>query len=149
MAETYNYTDGSTWVLALVMNGKLTLANIGDSTALLVKNSNVVELTSEHNYSRLDEFRRITDQNWPDYYLFEVGLSYRINGNLAVSRSIGDLKYKPAISSEPEIQAINLSSLDQYLILASDGLYTKVTYSSLILYRNLPKRLLWNTLLIQ
>lgn len=46
------------------MNGKLTLANIGDSTALLVKNSNVVELTSEHNYSRLDEFKRIVDQNW-------------------------------------------------------------------------------------
>lgn len=56
-------TDGSTCVLGVVMNGKLTLANIGDSTALLVKNSNVIELTSEHNYSRLDEFKRITDKN--------------------------------------------------------------------------------------
>ena len=51
-------------MLGLVMNGKLTLANIGDSTALLIKNSHIVELTSEHNYSRLDEFKRITDQKW-------------------------------------------------------------------------------------
>lgn len=61
-----------------------------------------------------------------DYWLFKSGSSYRINGNLAVSRSIGDLKYKPAITSEPEIQSINLGALDQYLILASDGIYTKV-----------------------
>lgn len=64
LAREQKYSDGSTWVLGVVMNGKLTLANIGDSTALLVKNSNVVELTSEHNYSRLDEFKRIVDQNW-------------------------------------------------------------------------------------
>lgn len=64
LAKDNNFTDGSTCVLGVVMNGKLTLANIGDSTALLIKNSNVVELTSEHNYSRLDEFKRINDQNW-------------------------------------------------------------------------------------
>lgn len=63
IARDNNYTDGSTWVLGLVINGKLTLANIGDSTALLIRNSNVIELTSEHNYSRLDEFKRIVDQN--------------------------------------------------------------------------------------
>lgn len=64
LARENNFSDGSTCVLGVVMNGKLTLASIGDSTALLVKNSNVIELTSEHNYSRLDEFRRIADQNW-------------------------------------------------------------------------------------
>ena len=64
LARKKDLTDGSTCVLGVVMNGKLTLANIGDSTALLIKNSNVVELTSEHNYTRLDEFRRISDQNW-------------------------------------------------------------------------------------
>mmetsp|Transcript_18923 Transcript_18923/g.21721 ORF Transcript_18923/g.21721 Transcript_18923/m.21721 type:complete len:124 (-) Transcript_18923:890-1261(-) len=63
IAKDHNYTDGSTCVLGVVMNGKLTLANIGDSTALLVKNSNVIELTSEHNYSRLDEFKRVVEQN--------------------------------------------------------------------------------------
>ena len=64
IAREYKYTDGSTCVLGLIMNNKLTLANIGDSTALLVRNSNVIELTSEHNYSRLDEYKRIVDQNW-------------------------------------------------------------------------------------
>ena len=72
----------------------------------------------------------------PDYHLFEVGFCYRINGQLAVSRSIGDLKYKPAVTSDPEIQTINLNSLDQYLILASDGIFSKVR----ILFYNLKNR---------
>lgn len=64
----------------------------------------------------------------PDYHILEVGSCYRINGQLAVSRSIGDYKYKPAVTSEPEIQAISLGSLDQFLVLASDGLYSKVNF---------------------
>lgn len=63
IASKKELTDGSTWVLGVIVNGKLTLASIGDSTALLVKNSNVIELTSEHNYYRLDEFQRVSDQN--------------------------------------------------------------------------------------
>lgn len=57
-----------------------------------------------------------------------MGSLYRINGQLAVSRSIGDIKYKPVVTSEPEIQAISLASLDQYLVLASDGIFTKVGF---------------------
>ena len=63
--------------------------------------------------------------------MFEVGYWLRINGQLAISRSIGDLKYKPAVTSEPEIQSIRLAPVDQFLILASDGLYTEVRFQSL------------------
>lgn len=42
---------------------KLTIASIGDSSAFLVKNSQVIELTSDHNYSRLDEYNRVLAQN--------------------------------------------------------------------------------------
>jgi len=45
------------------MNGKLTIASIGDSSAFIVRNSNIIELTSEHNFTRLDEFWRVTEQN--------------------------------------------------------------------------------------
>lgn len=56
-------------------------------------------------------------------------LKNRLNGQLAISRSIGDIKYRPAVTSEAETQTITLSSLDQYLILASDGIYSKVRLS--------------------
>mmetsp|Transcript_40392 Transcript_40392/g.39944 ORF Transcript_40392/g.39944 Transcript_40392/m.39944 type:complete len:119 (-) Transcript_40392:770-1126(-) len=105
----------------MIMNNKLTIANIGDSTAFLVKNSNVISLTSDHNYSRLDEYNRVASQNLGEFLI----LKNRLNGQLALSRSIGDLKYRPAITSEAEIQTINLGSLDQYLILASDGVCSK------------------------
>lgn len=63
LANKISLEDGTTWIVGVLLAGKLTLASIGDSTALLVRNNNVIELTSEHNYSRIDEFRRITDQN--------------------------------------------------------------------------------------
>mmetsp|Transcript_4496 Transcript_4496/g.4197 ORF Transcript_4496/g.4197 Transcript_4496/m.4197 type:complete len:119 (+) Transcript_4496:633-989(+) len=105
----------------MIMNTKLTVANIGDSSAFLVKNSNVIELTSDHNYSRLDEYSRVTSQNLGEFLI----LKNRLNGQLALSRSIGDLKYRPAVTSEAETQTITLSSLDQYLILTSDGVWSK------------------------
>lgn len=63
MAQKQDIKGGSTWVMGTIMNGKLTIANIGDSTAFLVKNSNVIELTSDHNYCRLDEYNRVLAQN--------------------------------------------------------------------------------------
>lgn len=44
-----------------------------------------------------------------------------------MSRSIGDKDYKSYIISEPETVAIDLGSNDQFLILASDGIFR--TYS--------------------
>lgn len=73
-------------------------------------------------------------------------LKNRLNGQLALSRSIGDLKYRPAVTSEAEIQTINLGSLDQYLILASDGVCSKVYSTCLLMYRRLEKGRLLTTL---
>ena len=56
----------------------------------------------------------------------------RVNGNLNLSRSIGDLKYKantslpPAdqmITAEPDIKAIHLEDGDTFIVLACDGVW--------------------------
>ena len=53
----------------------------------------------------------------------------RVNGNLNLSRSIGDLKYKqvpnisPAdqmITAEPDIKSVTLNENDEFIILACD-----------------------------
>jgi serine/threonine protein phosphatase PrpC len=46
-----------------------------------------------------------------------------VEGVLAVSRAIGDLNLKPYVTCDPEITTHSLSPEDQYLILASDGLW--------------------------
>ncbi|RWW32907.1 hypothetical protein GW17_00002378 [Ensete ventricosum] len=50
-----------------------------------------------------------------------------LQDSLAVSRAIGDMNLKEWIISEPEIRKIHLTTDCESLILASDGLWDKVT----------------------
>ena len=56
----------------------------------------------------------------------------RVNGNLNLSRAIGDLKYKsnrglPAaqqiITAEPDVRSVELTAEDRFLLLACDGVW--------------------------
>ncbi|XP_057332956.1 serine-rich adhesin for platelets-like isoform X2 [Microplitis mediator] len=51
---------------------------------------------------------------------------WRVNGDLAVSRAIGDPKYKPYVTSEPEIYSGVLDGTEDFLIIACDGLWDYV-----------------------
>lgn len=54
---------------------------------------------------------------------------WRVQGSLAISRAIGDIHLKEWIISEPEIRKLPITSDCEFLILASDGLWDKVTYA--------------------
>jgi serine/threonine protein phosphatase PrpC len=56
----------------------------------------------------------------------------RVNGNINLSRSIGDFEYKnnaqldaksQAVTAFPDVQDTELTSDDKYLILACDGIW--------------------------
>merc|ERR1719428_2415917 len=48
-------------------------------------------------------------------------------GGLAMSRSLGDLRLRPAVISVPEMQERQLDSRDKVVILGSDGVWDHVT----------------------
>lgn len=48
---------------------------------------------------------------------------WRVEGVLAVSRAIGDINLKPYVTCDPEIIHHSITPDDQYVILASDGLW--------------------------
>uniref|UniRef100_A0A0D3GB26 protein-serine/threonine phosphatase n=1 Tax=Oryza barthii TaxID=65489 RepID=A0A0D3GB26_9ORYZ len=52
---------------------------------------------------------------------------YRVLGVLATSRSIGDYYLKPFVSAEPEVRVVERTDKDEFLILASDGLWDVVS----------------------
>lgn len=52
---------------------------------------------------------------------------WRIQGCLAVSRSIGDAHLKQWVSAEPETKLVRIQPQHELLILASDGLWDKVS----------------------
>ena len=110
-------TDGTTCLLGLILSGKLTIANLGDSVATLVrKDSSWKKLNEEHTPDRPDERMRIENSNGTVF-------CNRIRGDLGVSRAFGNIEMKDLVISEPEGQTWPLSSNDDLLILASDGLY--------------------------
>jgi serine/threonine protein phosphatase PrpC len=59
MAKINSLQDGTTCLTALIQNGKLTVANLGDSSAILIRNGEVLELSTEQVPSRIDEYQRI------------------------------------------------------------------------------------------
>ncbi|XP_019708885.3 uncharacterized protein [Elaeis guineensis] len=86
----------------------------------------VKELTVDHHPDREDERSRVEAAGG---YVLEWAGVLRVNGELAVSRAIGDLPFKNyGVISTPEVTDWqSLTSNDSYLIAASDGIFEKMT----------------------
>lgn len=110
---------GTTAVIALVIENRLIIANVGDSRAILNTGE---RLTVDHKPR--NEIERIMSHKG-GYIEGEDG--GRINGTIAVSRSLGDFFMHPWVSYEPYVKSINLTEKEEYLILACDGVWDEVS----------------------
>ena len=52
--------------------------------------------------------------------------AWRVNGNLAVSRAIGDAKDKKFVIGEAEVTTVDLDGSEDYLVVACDGIWDVV-----------------------
>ncbi|KAL4200161.1 hypothetical protein AMTRI_Chr03g148290 [Amborella trichopoda] len=86
----------------------------------------VKELTEDHHPDRNDERMRIEAAGG---FVEEWGGVPRVNGELAVSRAIGDVSLKKyGVISAPEVTDWQpLSNNDSYLVAATDGIFDKLT----------------------
>ncbi len=95
-AKQNSLIDGATCVLGLILNGKLTIANVGDSVATLVKkDGSISQLSTDHLASSAREQARIQQAEGTIMY-------NRVNGSINVSRAFGNKDHKPLIIAEPE-----------------------------------------------
>jgi len=134
--ETGEEKSGTTAVTTFVTPGKVIFANCGDSRALLCNNKSVKFATSDHKPYNEEEKRRI--ENAGGSVMIQ-----RVNGNLAVSRALGDYDYKSTpdlpptdqlVSAEPEIDIIDRSESDEFLILACDGIWDVMSNQDIVDY---------------
>ncbi len=105
---------GSTALCSFLNNDQLHIANLGDSQAVVFQEDKFIELSSLHDFK--NEQERL--------YAEEKGgtvINNRLEGELAVSRSIGDIKYKSYMNTDPEIVSHQMTEKDEFLVLASDG----------------------------
>ncbi|KAK4489996.1 hypothetical protein RD792_000650 [Penstemon davidsonii] len=123
----------------LLKDGELHAANVGDCKVVLSRKGKAITLTNDHRLDREDERARI--ENSGGFLHCSNGV-WRVNGSLAVSRAFGDLHLKDWIISEPEIVKISLTSDCEFLIVASDGLWDKVSDQEAVDVASYEKNLL-------
>jgi serine/threonine protein phosphatase PrpC len=121
--DRFHY-QGSTAVAVVVHESEqgfktLLAANIGDSRAVLSRCKCALNLTRDHKPHIISEKARIESMGekveW-DGYLYRVR-------DLSLSRAIGDRHAKPAVSGEVEISQYPVKEGDEFVVLASDGLW--------------------------
>ena len=120
---------GCTAVVAVKFGNDLYVANAGDSRGVLSRSGKAIALSEDHKPAQEGERTRIIAAGG---FLSEIGGVCRVNGNLNLSRAIGDLKYKcntelppkdQIITAQPEIRKIALTPEDRFFILACDGVW--------------------------
>jgi serine/threonine protein phosphatase PrpC len=129
--------SGSTMALCAIRDSKIVTANIGDSRVVLCSNGVASALTTDHKADLPEERRRITSaggrvivRTYDDGYSgpARVYLAHADIPGLAMSRSLGDyISHEVGVSSEPDVIERDITSQDQFLIIATDGLWDFTT----------------------
>ena len=97
---------GSTAISCMIKDKKLYCANAGDSRAVACKNGQLVLLSNDHKPNNKEETERIYNAGgWVEFN--------RVNGNLALSRALGDFIFKRnhKMSAEQQIVTGNISKM--------------------------------------
>lgn len=89
-------------------------ANAGDARGVLCRGGKAVRLTYDHKGTDKQEAKRITDAGG-------FVMSGRVNGVLAVTRSLGDSSMKEFVVGAPYTTETALCDEDEFLVLACDG----------------------------
>lgn len=134
------WNSGSTCVSVVIVGNKVYCANVGDSRAILISESNdepgftCKALSRDHkpddereakrileNDGRIDTFK---DHNGGPIGPQRVWLKNDDIPGLAMTRSFGDaVSMLAGVTAEPEVLECELTPLDKVMIIASDGVW--------------------------
>lgn len=122
--------SGSTCVVVLLTPSHIICANAGDSRAILRRNGSVLPLSFDHKPNNLPEMERINQSGG-------FVKCKRVDGDLAVSRGLGDFSYKSnetlpveqqKVIPEPEFVVYPRNTeQDEFIVLACDGVWDVAT----------------------
>jgi len=116
---------GCTANVILIHKGNIYCANSGDSRTYVYSDKKVIALSEDHKPDNEIEKNRITRAGG---FIIEG----RVNGNLNLSRALGDLEYKKNTTLKPEEQLISampdvvkrpIKPEDTFLVMGCDGIW--------------------------
>jgi len=125
VVESGQDQSGSTSVMTLLSKQHVICANTGDSRAVLCRGGEAVALSHDHKPYNPIEKERIEAAG--SHVKFN-----RVNGDLAVSRALGDFVYKrcetvrdaeQAVTAFPDVIIEGRTAQDEFIVLACDGIW--------------------------
>jgi len=126
--EKAGIESGTTAVVAFFEGENLFVANAGDSRAVLDRGRlRVKRLSHDHKADDPDEVKRIEKAGGfvtPKIEGFDVA---RVNGIIAIARSLGDKYFGEFVSPRPYISETKLTRNGKRLILACDGVWDVIS----------------------
>ncbi|XP_030481348.2 protein kinase and PP2C-like domain-containing protein [Cannabis sativa] len=129
-ASQKDWHPGCTAVTALIVKNKLVVANAGDCRTILCRSGQPIALSKDHVASCPEERDRVVKAGGQVKWQVDT---WRVGAAaLQVTRSIGDDDLKPEVTAEPEISETILSADDEYLVMASDGLWDVVSNNEIV-----------------
>eukprot|EP00258_Populus_trichocarpa_P049681 XP_024465700.1 probable protein phosphatase 2C 41 isoform X2 [Populus trichocarpa] len=137
--EIDSFCSGSTALTIIKQGEHLVITNVGDSRAVLATTDDdgclvPLQLTIDFKPNLPEEAERITQSKGRVFCLHDEPGVYRVwmpNGKtpgLSLSRAFGDHCVKDfGLVSEPDVTRRNISSRDQFVILATDGVWDVIS----------------------
>jgi len=137
---------GSAALACLVRRDVIIVANAGDCRAVLSRKGEAVEMSQDHKPNSPEELQRIKKAG--GFVVRNNGGPYRVNGDLALSRGIGDFRYKQnsylkaaeqIVSCEPGIEIHKRQRGDEFMVIACDGVWDVLSSQEVVseVHRNL------------
>ncbi|KAJ1444030.1 phosphatase 2C-like domain-containing protein [Ochromonadaceae sp. CCMP2298] len=120
IAEKMKYHDGSTGLVAVVRDSKVLVANVGDCRALIISAGRPIQMSIDQKPTSAEEQKRIASLGGTVVYCMGVA---RVNRVLAVSRAFGNRTLRSVIRPDAEMMQRELCKEDDFLVMASDGLW--------------------------
>lgn len=115
---------------------KIYASNAGDSRCVLGRGGKALPLSFDHKPDDEIELRRIEKAG-------SVVTEGRVDGNLNLSRALGDLKYKTnkdlkpeewPITANPDVKCVDLQPEDDFIIMGCDGIWETKTNDEMVEY---------------
>ncbi|XP_013789962.1 probable protein phosphatase 2C T23F11.1 isoform X2 [Limulus polyphemus] len=127
---------GTTAVVVLLKGNKIYCGNVGDSRAVASIGGQVQQLSYDHKPGNEAETKRIIAAGgWVEFN--------RVNGNLALSRALGDFVFKKNDKKAPEEQIVTaypdvvvkeITPDHEFIILACDGIWDVMSNEEVVAF---------------
>eukprot|EP00347_Sterkiella_histriomuscorum_P012912 403366745 len=139
-------SKGCTANVLLIKDNTMFIANAGDARCVMAVTGKAFPLSTDHKPNLIQEKTRILRAG------SSISAEGRIDGNLNLSRAIGDLRYKrnknispkeQPITAFPDIKQVQLSNNLDFIVIGCDGIWETKTNQQIVdfIYQQKKKKI--------